>query len=203
MAINLIKGQRVDIGLQKLGVGLGWDPNPNASSHDYDLDASAFMLGSNGQIPAEDYFVFYRSTCRNPHGSVYPDGKPISPDGAVESSGDDRTGGSSDGDDETLTVDLGRLDPRIEEIIFTVTIDEAEQRRQNFGQVRNSFIRIYNALTNEELCKYELAEDFSIETAIEFGRIYKRNGAWKFEAMGAATTGGLDTFVKKYAKAFS
>lgn len=203
MAINLVKGQRVDIGLQKLGVGLGWDPNPNASSHDYDLDASAFMLASSGQVPTEDFFVFYRSTCRNPHGSVYPDGKPTSPDGAVESSGDDRTGGSSDGDDETLTVDLGRLDPRIEEIVFTVTIDEAELRKQNFGQVRNSFIRIYNAVSNEELCKYELAEDFSIETAIEFGRLYKRNGAWKFEAMGVATTGGLDTFVKKYAKAYS
>jgi tellurium resistance protein TerD len=203
MAINLVKGQRVDIGLQKLGVGLGWDPNPNASSHDFDLDASAFLIGANGQVPTEDFFVFYRSTCRNPYGSVYPDGKPTSPDGAVESSGDDRTGGNSDGDDETLMVDLARLDPRIDQIVFTVTIDEAESRRQNFGQVRNSFIRIYNALNNEEICKYELAEDFSVETAIEFGRLYKRNGAWKFEAMGLATTGGLESFVKKYAKAFS
>jgi tellurium resistance protein TerD len=203
MAINLTKGQRVDIGLRELGIGLGWDPNPNASSDDFDLDASAFMLGANGQIPEEGFFVFYRSTTRNPVGSAYPDGKPISPDGAVESSGDDRTGGNSDGDDETLTVNLDRLDPRIEQIIFTVTIDEAESRRQNFGQVRNSFIRIYNALTNEELCKYELDEDFSVETAIEFGRLYKRNGDWKFEAMGNATTGGLGTFVSKYAKAFT
>lgn len=185
MAINLIKGQRVDIALQMLGVGLGWDPNSNASSHDYDLDASAFMLSANGRIPNDSFFVFYNNL--------------ESPDSAVRSSGDDRTGGNSDGDDETLSVDLGRLDPRIEQIIFTVTIDEAEQRKQNFGQVRNSFIRIYNTETDEELCKYELTEDFSIETAIEFGRLYKRNGAWKFEAMGVATTGGLNTFVSKYA----
>ena len=175
MAINLVKGQRVDIGLQKLGVGLGWDPNPNASSHDYDLDASAFMLGANSQVPNESFFVFY--------------GNQESPDGGVKSSGDDRTGGHSEGDDD--------------QIIFTVTIYEAAQRKQNFGQVRNSFIRIYNALTNEELCKYELAEDFSIETAIEFGRLYKRNDAWKFEALGTATTGGLESMVKKFATAFS
>jgi len=197
MALNLVKGQRVDIGLQMLGVGLGWDPNTNASSGDFDLDASAFMLAANGQVPTEDFFVFYGSQNKN------AEGNPCSPDGAVFSSGDDRTGGKSDGDDETLMVDLGRLDPRIEQIIFTVTIYEAVQRKQNFGQVCNSFIRIYNALTNEELCKYELAEDFSIETAIEFGRLYKRNDAWKFEAIGNATTGELGVFVSKYAKSFS
>lgn len=192
MALNLVKGQRVDIGLQKLAIGLGWDPNSNASSEDYDLDASAFMLTANNRVPTEAFFVFYGSELKNTEGNS------VSPDGAVSSSGDDRTGGKSDGDDETLMVDLGRLDPRIEQIVFTVTIYDAEVRKQNFGQVRNSFIRIYNAINDEELCKYELAEDFSIETAIEFGRLYKRNGAWKFEAMGAATTGGLDTFVKKY-----
>lgn len=189
MAINLTKGQRVDIGLQKLGVGLGWDPNTAASGNDYDLDASAFMLGSNQQIPGEPFFVFYSN--------------PKSPDNAVESSGDDRTGGSSEGDDETLMVDLGKVDARIEEIVFTVTIHEAEKRKQNFGQVRNSFIRIYDATNNSEICKYELGEDFSVETAVEFGRLYKRGGAWRFEAMGVGHKGGLDTFVKKYAKAFS
>lgn len=189
MAINLIKGQRVDIGLQKLGVGLGWDPNPNASSHDYDLDASAFLVAGGGQVPTEAFFVFY--------------GNPESPDGSVKSSGDDRTGGSSDGDDETLMVDLARIDPRIEQIVFTVTIYEAGQRKQNFGQVRNSFIRIYDAVSNDELCKYELEEDFSIETAIEFGRLYKRDSGWRFEALGVASTGGLESFVKKYAGAFS
>jgi tellurium resistance protein TerD len=189
MVINLVKGQRVDIGLQKLGVGLGWDPNPNASSHDYDLDASAFMLGADAQVPNEGFFVFY--------------GNQESPEGAVKSSGDDRTGGNSDGDDETLELDLGRLDPRIEQIVFSVSIYEADIRRQNFGQVRNSFIRIFNTLTDEELCKYELDEDFSVETAIEFGRLYKRNGTWKFEALGVSSSGGLEGLVKKYAKAYA
>ncbi len=150
------------------------------------------MLTAHNRVPNEAFFVFYGSELKNAEDNS------VSPDGAVSSSGDDRTGGNSDGDDETLMVDLGRLDPRIEQIVFTVTIYDSDVRKQNFGQVRNSFIRIYNALNDEELCKYELAEDFSIETAIEFGRLYKRNGAWKFEAMGAATTGGLDTFVKKY-----
>ena len=189
MAINLTKGQRVDIGLQKIGVGLGWDPNTAASGSDYDLDASAFMLGNDKQVPSEAFFVFYSN--------------PKSPDGAVQSSGDDRTGGSSEGDDETLMVDLGRVDSRIEEIVFTVTIYEFEERKQNFGQVRNSFIRIYDATANVEICKYELGEDFSVETAVEFGRLYKRGGAWRFEAMGIGHKGGLATFVGKYATKFS
>lgn len=189
MAINLTKGQRVDIGLQKIGVGLGWDPNAAASGSDYDLDASAFMLGADKQVPSDAFFVFYSN--------------PKSPDSAVQSSGDDRTGGSSEGDDETLMVELGRVDPRIEEIVFTVTIYEFEERKQNFGQVGNSFIRIYDATTNVEICKYELGEDFSIETAVEFGRLYKRGGAWRFEAMGVGHKGGLATFVAKYAKKFS
>ena len=189
MAINLSKGQRIDIGLQKIGVGLGWDPSEAASGSEYDLDASAFMLGTDKQVPTEQFFVFY--------------GNSKSTDGAVQSSGDDRTGGSSEGDDETLMVELDRLDPRIEEIIFTVTIYEFEERKQNFGQVRNSFIRIYDASDNTEICKYELGEDFSVETAIEFGRLYKRGGAWRFEAMGVGHNGGLATFVAKYAKRFS
>lgn len=184
MAINLTKGQRIEIGLSKVGVGLGWDPNEGTGSA-FDLDASAFMLGENKKIPVDEYFVFYNNT--------------LSPDGSVESSGDDTTGGSSDGDDETLMVDLAKVDPKIKEIIFTVTIHDYEARRQNFGQVRNSFIRIYNAQTNEEIAKYELDEDFSIETAVEFGRLYNRNGEWKFEAMGIGYKGGLEYFVQKYA----
>jgi tellurium resistance protein TerD len=183
MAINLTKGQRIEIGLSKVGIGLGWDPN-EGTGFDFDLDASAFMLGENKKIPKDEFFVFYNN--------------PLSPDNAVESSGDDTTGGSSDGDDETLTVDLSKVDPKIAEIIFTVTIHEYEARRQNFGQVRNSFIRIYNAQTNEEIAKYELDEDFSVETAVEFGRLYKKGGEWKFEAMGIGYKGGLDYFVKKY-----
>jgi len=188
MAINLKKGQRVDIGLQNLGVGLGWDPSA-APGVEFDLDASAFMLGGNQQVPTEKFFVFY--------------GNMNSPDDAVASSGDDRTGGSSDGDDETLLVDLSKLDPRIDQIIFTVTIYEFAERKQNFGQVRNSFIRIYDANDSTELCKYELDEDFSVETAIEFGRLYKRNDTWRFEAIGDGHQGGLETFVKKYAFAYA
>ncbi len=183
MAINLTKGQRIDVGLSRVGVGLGWDPN-EGSGHDFDLDASAFMLGANKKLPKDEFFVFYNN--------------PKSPDGSVESSGDDLTGGNSDGDDETVTVDLSKISPDINEIIFTVTIHDFDVRRQNFGQVRNSFIRIYDAVTNVEIAKYELEEDFSIETAVEFGRLYRRNGEWKFEAMGVGYKGGLQYFVDKY-----
>ena len=182
--INLQKGQRIEIGLSKVGVGLGWDPN-QSTGYDFDLDASAFMLGENGKLPQDKFFVFYNN--------------PLSPDQAVESSGDDMTGGNSDGgDDETLSVDLTKIDARIKEIIFTVTIHKAEERRQNFGQVRNSYIRIYNAVSNEEIARYDLDEDFSVETAVEFGRLYKRNGEWKFEAVGQGYKGGLQFFVDKY-----
>lgn len=181
MAINLTKGQRIEIGLQKISVGLGW-------SGEADLDASAFMIAANGQVPTEEFFVFYNNL--------------NSVDRAVKHFGDELEGGS--GDVETISVDIAKIDSRIEQIIFTVTIHDFETTGENFGQVRNSFIRIFNADTNEELCKYELDEDFSVETAIEFGRLYKRSGAWKFEAIGTAITGGgLEAFVKKYAKAYS
>jgi tellurium resistance protein TerD len=191
MAINLTKGQRMDMpsGLTKIAVGLGWDPS-GRPGEEFDLDASAFMLAADKQIPAEGFFVYYNTDDL------------ISSDKSIKSSGDDRTGGSSDGDDETLSVDLTKVDPRIEEIIFTVTIHDHEASRQNFGQIRNSFIRIYDAVTQVEICKYELGEDFSVETAVEFGRLYKRGGAWRFEAMGIGYKGGLDAFVAKYAKRF-
>jgi len=183
MAISLTKGQRIEIGLTEVGVGLGWDPNAG-TGYDFDLDASAFMLGEDKKLPADEYFVFYNNQ--------------QSPDGAVSSSGDDTTGGNSSGDDETLKVDITKVDPKVKEIIFTVTIHDFETRKQNFGQVRNSYIRIYNTKTNEEIAKYELDEDFSVETAIEFGRLYKRGNEWKFEAMGIGYKGGLDYFVNKY-----
>ena len=180
MAINLVKGQRVDVGLQRICVGLGWEG-------DADLDASAFMLGANNQVPSEAGFVFYHNL--------------ESGDKSVIHSGDLKEGGA--GDVETIKVDLGKVDVGIEQIIFTVTIYDFEETGQNFGQVRNSYIRIYDADTNAEVLKYELSEDFSVETAVEFGRLYKRNGSWKFEAMGSSTPGGLAGFVKKYATAYS
>lgn len=183
MAINLQKGQRIEVGLQKIGVGLGWDPN-ESTGFDFDLDASAFMLGENKKLPKDEFFVFYNNL--------------KSPDDAVESLGDNLTGGSGGGDDETLTIDLSKVDSRVAEILFTVTIHDAENRHQNFGQVHNSYIRIYNAITNEEIAKYDLEEDFSIETAVEFGRLYRRNSEWKFEAIGNGYKGGLQYFVDKY-----
>lgn len=183
MAIELEKGQRIGIKLEKVGVGLGWDPN-EGSGDDFDLDASAFMLGENHKLPRDEFFVFYNNL--------------KSPDGAVESMGDDRTGGSSDGDDETLNVDLSKVDPKITEIIFTATIYKAAERKQNFGQVHNSYIRIYNAVNNEEIARYDLDEDFSIETAVEFGRLYRRGSEWKFEALGLGNKGGMQALVDKY-----
>ena len=162
--INLEKGQRIsmDKGLSLVGVGLGWDPN-EGSGYDFDLDASAFMLGENGQIPQQEFFVFYG----------------------------------------TLNVDFTKVSQNIKEIIFTATIYKADERRQNFGQVRNSYIRIYDAKTNTEIARYDLDEDFSIETAVEFGRLYRHNGEWKFEAIGNGNKGGLQALVNKYAKQFA
>lgn len=184
MAINLQKGQKIDIGLTKMSVGLGWNPN-EGTGNDFDLDASAFMLNAKKLIPADEYFIFYGNT--------------DSPDKALHHTGDDPTGGNSaDGDDETIQVDLSLVNPDVEEILFVVTIHEAERRKQNFGQVRNSYIRIVDESNNTEIAKYELGEDFSIETAVEFGRLYKRNGAWKFEASGIGYKEDLSFFLGKY-----
>ena len=184
MAINLQKGQKINIGLSKITIGLGWDPN-EGTGNDFDLDASAIMINSDRKLLGEDYFVFYNNL--------------KSPDESLEHTGDDPDGKSSDGDDdEAIKVDLTKIDPRANEILFVVTIEDFERRKQNFGQVRNSFIRIFNTDTNEEILKYELDEDFSIETAVEFGRIYNKDGQWKFEAMGVGMKGGLEDYLNKY-----
>lgn len=183
MVINLEKGDTVGIGLKKVGIGLGWDPAEGPV--EFDLDACAFLLGANKKLPADNYFVFYNNL--------------RSPDGAVESSGDDTTGGSSDGDDETLMVDLDLVDSNVSEILVTVSIHDFIARRQNFGQVRNSYMRIYDAQSNEEICRYELAEDFSTETALEFGRVYRQGDTWQFEALGIGVDGGLQALVSRYA----
>lgn len=183
MAINLQKGQRENIDAPKFTIGLGWDTNNSSTGTDFDLDASLFLLGDNKKIVTDEHFVFYNNL--------------VSPDGAVEHTGDNLTG-DGDGDDEQVKVDLSRIDSKVQEICIVVTIHEAENRRQNFGQVRNSFIRIFDAVTNQEILKYELEEDFSIETAVEFGRIYKREGKWKFEAVGVGMKGGLQDYLNKY-----
>lgn len=184
MAINLQKGQKIEIGLSQITVGLGWDPNEGTGGS-YDLDASAFMLDSSRQIPTESFFVFY--------------GNLDSPDHALRHTGDDPTGGNSaTGDDESIKIDLSKVDQRVQEILFVVTIHEAVAKRQNFGQVRNSYIRIVDDQTGQEIAKYELGEDFSIETAIEFGRLYKRDNKWRFEASGVGYKEDLAFFVRKH-----
>lgn len=183
MSINLQKGQRVAVGLQHFTLGLGWDPAETGA--DFDLDASVCMLNDNKKIPSENFFVFYNNLS--------------SPDGACTSSGDDRTGtNSAGGDDEQIVVDLTKISPEVTSMVFNASIHEAAERKQNFGQVQNSYIRIFNTDTQEELCKYELCEDFSIETAIEFGRLYLHKGEWKFEATGIGHKNGLQGIVDKY-----
>ncbi|KAA0128898.1 TerD family protein [Chryseobacterium sp. SN22] len=183
MAINLQKGQRENINAPKFTVGLGWDTNNTSTGTAFDLDASLFLLGENKKLVSDNHFIFYNNL--------------ESPDKAVIHSGDNLTG-DGNGDDEQIQIDLTKIDPAVKEITVVVTIHEADSRRQNFGQVRNSFIRIFNTETNEEILKYELDEDFSIETAVEFGRIYNRNGEWKFEAVGSGQREGLEKFVAIY-----
>ncbi|KQN36187.1 chemical-damaging agent resistance protein C [Pedobacter sp. Leaf41] len=183
MAINLQKGQRENIDAPKFTIGLGWDTNSSSTGAAFDLDASIFILNDQKKLVSDENFVFYNNL--------------TSPDGAVEHTGDNLTG-DGDGDDEQVKVDLTKIDPRVSEICVVVTIHDAETRRQNFGQVRNSFVRIFDATTNEVILKYELEEDFSIETAVEFGRIYKREGKWKFEAVGMGMKGGLQDYLNKY-----
>ena len=183
MAINLQKGQRENINAPKFTIGLGWDINNTSTGGAFDLDASLFLLGDNKKLVSDNHFIFYNNL--------------ESPDKAVIHSGDNLTG-DGDGDDEQIKIDLTKIDAVVKEITVVVTIHDADTRRQNFGQVRNSFIRIFNTDTNEEILKYELDEDFSIETAVEFGRIYNRNGEWKFEAVGSGQRDGLEKFVSMY-----
>ena len=183
MAINLQKGQREAINAQKFIIGLGWDTNQSSTGASFDLDASVFVLGENGKLLSDSHFVFYNNL--------------KSPNEAVVHTGDNLTG-DGDGDDEQVVVDLSKIESNAAEICVVVTIHDADDRKQNFGQVRNSFIRIVDSGTNSDIVKYELDEDFSIETAVEFGRIYKRNNEWKFEAVGNGMKGGLQDFLNKY-----
>ena len=188
MPISLQKGQKVDLTkgnptLKHVLVGLGWDVNRYDGGFAFDLDASAFLLGANGQTPNTDAFIFY--------------GNLKHPSGAVEHMGDNLTG-EGDGDDEQILVDLTKIPDSIEKIAFTVTIYEAEQRRQNFGQVDNSYIRIVDNDTGKELIRYDLGEDFSIETAIVVGEIYRHGGGWKFNAVGSGFQGGLAALCANY-----
>lgn len=188
MPINLSKGQKVSLtkgnpGLKNIMVGLGWDVNAFDSGADFDLDASAFLADASGRCPTEKEFVFYGNL---KHSS-----------GAVEHMGDNLTG-EGDGDDEQIKVDLSKIPANIEKVAFTVTIYDAESRRQNFGQVSNAYIRIVDESNNSEIIRFDLGEDFSIETAVVVGELYKNNGEWKFNAIGSGFQGGLAALCAHY-----
>ncbi|HRD66186.1 MAG TPA: TerD family protein [Candidatus Competibacter sp.] len=187
MAISLNKGGKLSLGkeapdLKKVLIGLGWDARAT-DGVDFDLDASAFLLDASGKVRSDADFIFYnqlKSAC-----------------GSVQHTGDNRTG-AGEGDDEAVMVDLTRVPADVQKITFTVTIHEADARKQNFGQVSNAFIRLVNAETNVEIARYDLAEDASTETAMIFGELYRYGNEWKFGAVGQGYAGGLAAMCRQY-----
>lgn len=187
MAISLSKGGNVSLskeapGLKKAVLGLGWDARAT-DGQDFDLDASVFLLGSNGKVRNDQDFIFYNN--------------PKSTDGSVEHMGDNRTG-AGEGDDETIKVNLASVPPDVEKIAIAVTIHEAETRKQNFGMVSNAFIRLVNEEDGKEVVRYDLGEDFSTETAVIFGELYRHGSDWKFRAVGQGYAGGLGPLARNY-----
>ena len=188
MAVSLKKGQKVDLtktnpGLKEVLIGLGWDTNKYDGGSDFDLDAAAFLLKGDGKVTDDGDFVFYGNL---KHAS-----------GSVEHLGDNLTG-AGEGDDEEIQIDLSKVPENVEKIDFTVTIYEAEERKQNFGQVENAFIRVVNKVSGEELIRYDLGEDFSIETAVVIGELYRNKGEWKFNAIGSGFSGGLAALCQNF-----
>ena len=188
MAVNLTKGGRISLnkeapGLKKILIGLGWDTNASDTGADFDLDASVFLLDSNAKVANEKDFVFYNNLS--------------SSDGSVVHTGDNRTG-EGEGDDESIKAELSKVSSSIKEIAIVVTIHEAAQRKQNFGMVRNAFIRLVNDETNTEIVRYDLEEDYSTETGLLFGRLYFKDNEWKFSAVGTGYKEGLGGFCKQF-----
>lgn len=188
MAVNLRKGQKVDLtkgnpGLTRLLVGLGWDVNRYDGSAEFDLDATAFLLGEDGRVTSDADFIFYGN---QRHAS-----------GSVATTGDNRSG-DGDGDDEQIVVNLAMVPANIQKIAFAVTIYDAEDRRQNFGMVGNSYIRVMDQASGNEIIRFDLGEDYSIETAIVVGELYRHNGEWKFNAIGSGFQGGLEALCKNF-----
>ncbi|OXS59168.1 chemical-damaging agent resistance protein C [Cohnella sp. CIP 111063] len=188
MSISLSKGQKIDLtktnpGLTKVLVGLGWDTNKYDGGKDFDLDASVFLLNGAGKAGSEKDFIFYNNL--------------KSTNGAVEHTGDNLTG-EGDGDDEQVKVNLSTVPAEVEKISFCITIHEAAERGQNFGQVTNAFVRIVNEDTGAELIRYDLGEDFSVETAVVVGELYRHGGEWKFNAVGSGYKDGLAGLVKDF-----
>ena len=187
MSISLNKGGRLSLnkeapGLTRVLVGLGWDARATDGAA-FDLDASAFLLNADGKARSEADFIFYNQL--------------KSPCGSVEHTGDNLTG-AGEGDDEAIKVDLSRVPADVQKIAFTVTIHEAETRKQNFGQIGNAYIRVVNADNNTEITRYDLAEDASTETAMIFGEFYRHSGEWRFTAVGQGYSGGLAAMCRQY-----
>lgn len=187
MAISLSKGgnlslTKTDPNLNKLLIGLGWDERATSGA-EFDLDASVFLLAGNGRVRGDHDFIFYNQL--------------KSDNGAVEHTGDNRTG-QGDGDDEVIKVNLSLVPADVDKIMLTVTIHDAQARNQNFGQVANAFIRVVNEETGTEVVRFDLAEDYSIETAMVFGEVYRHNTEWKFRAVGQGYSGGLLAMCSQY-----
>lgn len=188
MGIVLKKGQKIDLTkghalLKKILVGLGWDTNRYDGMHDFDLDASVFCCGEDGRVHSDLDFIFYNNL---KHSS-----------GAIEHLGDNLTG-SGEGDDEEIIINLENVPENISRINFAVTIHDAVERSQNFGQVSNAYVRLVNTDNEQELLRYDLGEDFSVETAIVVAEIYRYNGEWKFNAIGSGFEGGLAALCKNF-----
>jgi tellurium resistance protein TerD len=180
MGVSLSKGGNVSLtkeapGMTRVVIGLGWDANSFTGS-EFDLDAQAIMVGANGKVPNDGFFVFFNQL--------------KSPEGSVEHTGDNRTG-EGEGDDEVINVDLAAVPAEIEKVVFTVAIYDADTRKQSFGQVRNGFIRVVNADSSAEVARYDLTEDASTETAMVFGELYRSGADWKFRAVGQGYADGL------------
>jgi len=187
MSVSLSKGGNVSLekvapGMVKMIIGLGWDSR-STDGVDFDLDASAFLLGEDGKVVDDKSFIFYnnmKSACQS-----------------VEHTGDNTTG-EGEGDDESVKVDLSKVPANVTKLSIAVTIHDAESRNQNFGQVSNAFIRIVDETTGTEAARYDLSEDYSTETAMIFGEVYRHDGAWKFKAIGQGFNGGLKPLAQEY-----
>ena len=191
MALTLQKGgnlslTKTDPSLTKILVGLGWDPRATDGT-EFDLDASALLLGANGKVRGEADFIFYNQL--------------KSVDGSVEHTGDNRTG-AGDGDDEVIKVDLSRVPTDVDKVVFVVTIHDAEARKQSFGQVGGSFIRVVNEVSGAEVVRYDLAEDASTQTAMIFAELYRHGAEWKFRAIGEGYAGGLKALANNFGMSF-
>lgn len=187
MAISLTKGGNVNLSkeapnLTNMAVGLGWNPRAT-DGQAFDLDAVAFLVNESGKVRADADFIFFNNL--------------KSSDGAVEHTGDNRTG-EGDGDDEVIKVDLSKVPGDVSKVVFCAVIYDGQARNQNFGQVANAYIRIVNTQSGAEVARYDLSEDSSTETAMIFGELYKNNGEWKFRAVGQGFAGGLGPLAASY-----